>query len=229
LWQGRFKVKLVDSPRYMDQLLAYIHLNPVTAGIVNDPAEYRWSGHLDLLGRRRKPIVDVAEVLRVFGRTRRSARAAYVRCLKGAVEEEWIGEAPGRLPWWRLGRPPKGENEDPEDAVRQRRRKEQLGPDWRPQIDAETFVNKSAAHLGLDEGDLRSSGRSEEVVEARELLMTLGVERYRLKVKELAEQLGKSPGGMSQALARGIAKRVEDADFRNKLRELDLELAGQSR
>ena len=39
-----------------------------------------------------------------------------------------------------------------------------------------------------------------------ELLMTLGVGRYRLKVKELAEQLGKSPGGMSQALARGVAK-----------------------
>ena len=74
LWQGRFKVKIVDSSRYIDQLLAYIHLNPVAAGIVDDPAEYEWSGHLDLLGRRRKLIVDVDEVLRVFGRTRRSAR-----------------------------------------------------------------------------------------------------------------------------------------------------------
>ncbi len=126
--------------------------------------------------------------------------------MKGAVEEEWVGQEPGRLPWWRLGRPPKGENEDPEDAVRKRRRKEQLGPDWRPEFDAETFVNKVAAHLGLDEGDLRASGRSEEVVEARELVMTLGVERYRLKVKVLADQLGKSPGGMSQTLARGVAK-----------------------
>jgi putative transposase len=221
LWQGRFKVKMVDSSRYIDQLLAYIHLNPVAAGIVDDPAEYEWSGHLDLLGRRRKPIVDVDEVLRVFGRTRRSARAAYVRRLKGAVEEEWIGEEPGGLPWWRLGRPPKGESEDPEDTVRKRREKERLGPEWRPEVDVDTFIVRVAEFLGLDAHDLRSSSRSEELVEARELLMTLGVERYRLKVKALAEHLRKSPDGMSHALARGVRKRAQNDDFRNRLNNLD--------
>ena len=107
LWRGRYKAKLVKDQRYLDQLLVYIHLNPVVAGIVGDPAEYRWSGHLELLGKIKKPIIDVDEVLRVFGTTRRSARSAYGNRLKGAVEEEWIGQEPGRLPWWRLGRPPK--------------------------------------------------------------------------------------------------------------------------
>ena len=221
LWQGRFKVKIIDSQRYLDSLLAYIHLNPVAAGMVDDPAEYRWSGHLDLLGKRRKPIVDVDEVLRVFGRTRRSARAAYVRRIKGAVEEEWIGEEPGRLPWWRLGRPPKAELEDPEDAVRRRREKERMGPEWRPEVDVGTFVSKVSELLGLDEHDLRSSRRAVELVEGRELLMTLGVERYRLKVKELAENVCKSPDGMSQALARGVRRRAQDADFRKRLGDLD--------
>jgi REP element-mobilizing transposase RayT len=118
LWQSRYRAKLVEDQRYLDQLLIYIHLNPMSAGLVDDPAEYPWSGHGEILGRVKKPIVDVDEALRVFGATRRSARAAYVRRLKGAVEAEWIGEAPGRLPWWRLGRPPKGEDEDPEEAVR---------------------------------------------------------------------------------------------------------------
>jgi REP element-mobilizing transposase RayT len=221
LWQGRFKVKIVDSQRYLDSLLAYIHLNPVAAGIVDDPADYRWSGHLDLLGERRKPIVDVDEVLRVFGRTRRSARAAYVRRIKGAVEEEWIGEEPGRLPWWRLGRPPKAELEDPEDEVRERREKERMGPEWRPEVDVDTFVSKVSELLGLDEQDLRSSSRAVELVEGREILMTLGVERYRLRVKELAESVRKSPDGMSQALARGVKRRAQDAEFRNRLVDLD--------
>jgi putative transposase len=44
LWQGRYKAKLVKDQRYLDQLLIYIHLNPVAAGIGGDPAEYRWSG-----------------------------------------------------------------------------------------------------------------------------------------------------------------------------------------
>ena len=34
LWQGRYKAKLVGDQRYLDGLLAYIHLNPVSAGLV---------------------------------------------------------------------------------------------------------------------------------------------------------------------------------------------------
>jgi putative transposase len=106
LWQGRYRAKLIDDQRYFDQLLVYIHLNPVAAGLVCDPYEYRWSGHREILGRPRAPIVDVDEVLQLFGGMRQSARAGYVRTPKGAVSQEWIGEAPGKLPWWRLGRPP---------------------------------------------------------------------------------------------------------------------------
>ena len=45
VWQSRYKAKLIEDQVYFDQLLAYIHLNPVRAGIVEDPAQYRWSGH----------------------------------------------------------------------------------------------------------------------------------------------------------------------------------------
>ena len=229
LWQGRYKAKLVESSKYLDQLLVYIHLNPVSAGIVDDPVEYRWSGHRDLLGKTQKPIVDVDGVLRVFGRTRRAARAAYVRRLKGAVEEEWIGEIPGRLPWWRLGRPPKGEEADPETTVRERRKREELGPDWRPEIEAGDFVSQGAEHLGVDVTDLQSSSKRADLVRARELLGVLGVERYRLKVKDLSRELRKTPDGMSQAIARGIRRRVGDSLFRKDLDELDRRLAGSGR
>jgi REP element-mobilizing transposase RayT len=37
LWQGRYRSKLVKDQRYLDQLLIYIHLNPLQAGIVDDP------------------------------------------------------------------------------------------------------------------------------------------------------------------------------------------------
>ena len=50
MWQGRYRCKVVDDQRYLDQLLIYIHLNPLQAGLVADPAEYRWSGHHELLG-----------------------------------------------------------------------------------------------------------------------------------------------------------------------------------
>jgi len=221
LWQGRYRAKLVEDQRYLDQLLIYIHLNPVSAGVVDDPAEYSWSGHCEILGRVKEPIVDVDEVLGVFGTSRRSARSAYVRRLKGAVEEEWIGEAPGRLPWWRLGRPPKGDDEDPEVAVRQHQRREAEGPEWRPDLSAEDYAARVAVALSVDFEDLCSRGRAAELVRARELVMVLGVERYRLKVRDLAAALGKSRDGMSHALARGTHRRMDDERFRKDLQELD--------
>ena len=96
-----------------------------------------------------------------------------------------------------------------------------MGPEWRPEVDVGTFVSKVSELLGLDEQDLRSSSRTVELVEGRELLMTLGVERYRLRVKELAEKVCKSPDGMSQTLARGVRRRAQDDDFRNRLGDLD--------
>jgi REP element-mobilizing transposase RayT len=225
LWQGRYKAKLVKDQRYLDQLMIYIHLNPVTAGLADDPAEYRWSGHRELLGRVNKPIIDVDEVLGLFGTTRRAARAAYVRQLKGATEEEWIGEAPGRLPWWRLGRPTKSEDEDPETVIRERRAREEAGLDWRPVIGAGDFIARGAERLGVETVELRSGRRGERLVRARELLMVLGVERYRLKVKDLARALKKTPDGMTQAIARGVRRRNEDGVFRSDLDRLDRELA----
>jgi len=225
LWQGRYHAKLVADQRYLDQLLVYIHLNSVNAGVVEDPAQYRWSGHRELLGRVKKPIVDVDEVLRVFGTSRRSARAAYVRRLKGATEEEWIGEQPGRLPWWRLGRPPKGEDEDPETAVREQRSREELGPEWRPALEAADFVSRGADFLSVEVDDLRSRRRSRDLVRAREFLMILGVERYGLKVKDLARVLRKSPDGMTQTVARAIRRRTDDRRFGVDLNKLDRALA----
>jgi len=226
LWQSRYKAKLISDQRYLDQLMVYIHLNPVAAGLVDDPAEYPWSGHTELLGKRGKPIVEVDEVLRLFGRSRRAARSAYVRQLKGMVNDEWIGEEPGRLPWWRLGRPPKGEDEDPEVSIREERARKVQGPDWRPRLEAEQLVARGARYLGLELDDLQSRSRDQDLVKARELLVLLGAERYRIKVKELAQQLRKSADGISQALARAARKRVTDTAFRAELDRLDRLLAG---
>jgi len=225
LWQGRFKAKMVDHDAYMNGLLSYIHLNPVAAGLVGDPAEFRWSGHLDILGIRKDPIVDVDRVLRLFGTTRKTARSAYVHELNLAEEEDWIGEQPGSLPWWRLGRPPKGEDDDPEDSIREQRQREAQGPEWRPELTAEEFVEHGCKILGIDTDDIRTRGRMQDLVIGRELLMVLGVERYNLKVKELAAALGQSPQGMSKALTRGIMKRTTETPFRESLDVLDHQLS----
>ena len=50
LFQGRFKSILVDDATYLKELIRYIHLNPVRAGMVTDPRDYLWSSHNAYIG-----------------------------------------------------------------------------------------------------------------------------------------------------------------------------------
>ncbi len=225
LWQGRYRAKLVSEQRYLDRLLAYIHLNPVSAGIVDDPAKYRWSGHREIIRPSKDPIVDVDEVLSLFGTTRRSARAAYVRTLRAAAEEPWIGENPGWLPWWRLGRPPKTENEDPAAAVTRKRKRERVGEVERPTLSADEFIRRGAAAAGVAVEDLRSRLRGPEVVRAREMLAVVGVERYGLRVSDLARELGKSPDSVTKMIGRAVRRRRTDPILRSRVDRLDEAIA----
>ena len=51
VWEGRYEATLLDSENYLLTCSRYIELNPVRAGMVNDPAEYPWSSyHYNALG-----------------------------------------------------------------------------------------------------------------------------------------------------------------------------------
>jgi putative transposase len=45
LWEGRFKASLIQSEQYLLTCSRYIELNPVRAGMVKHPGEYRWSSY----------------------------------------------------------------------------------------------------------------------------------------------------------------------------------------
>ncbi len=50
LWMDRFKSVCVDGEAALATMAAYIDLNPVRAGIVEDPMRYEWSGYGDAAG-----------------------------------------------------------------------------------------------------------------------------------------------------------------------------------
>jgi len=50
LWEERFKSVIVESGVAARTMAAYIDLNPVRAGMVADPAEYRWSSYGEAVG-----------------------------------------------------------------------------------------------------------------------------------------------------------------------------------
>lgn len=81
LFQGRYKAILVDRDAYLLELVRYIHLNPVRAGLVAEPRRYAWSGHRAYLGDEVLPWLTTDWILGQFsakGHTRRPAEARAV-------------------------------------------------------------------------------------------------------------------------------------------------------
>ena len=50
LWKGRFYSLVVQSEAHLIELPRYIENNPVKAGMIDDPVNYKWSSHRSLLG-----------------------------------------------------------------------------------------------------------------------------------------------------------------------------------
>ena len=228
-WQGRYRSKFVDEEEYLRQLIAYIHLNPVTAGIVKDASKYRWCGHREILGRAvGRRLVDVDETLLAFHQKRKTALAGYRSAMSLTLGEEWRSEGPGRLPWWRVGRPQKADDE-PEIAVDRKRPRIQMdglsNVKVRPRIEFDRFVELWAAACDVTPSDLTSPKRRASIVEAREILAWLGVVAYGFKVKEIAAGFQKYGETASRLVSRASRRRMVDQDFAGRINEVDSTVA----
>ncbi len=90
LWMDRFKSVLVEGKgESLRTMAAYIDLNPVRAGVVKDPKDYRWCGYAEALGgsRRAQRGLCKAQGKPVDGWKSAGAAAAY-RCLLHAEGRE---------------------------------------------------------------------------------------------------------------------------------------------
>ena len=80
LFQNRFKSILCQEDSYLLELVRYIHLNPLRAGLVKSIQEldtYPYSGHSTLMGGFRKSWQETDEILKLFGGKPALARRSY--------------------------------------------------------------------------------------------------------------------------------------------------------
>jgi len=66
LFQGRYKSIIVDKDSYFLELTRYIHLNPVRAGMVKSPEEYKWTSYNSYIGREDNKYIDNQEIEKVM-------------------------------------------------------------------------------------------------------------------------------------------------------------------
>jgi len=91
LWMDRFKSVLVEDGEALRTMAAYIDLNPVRAGIVEDPKDYRWSGYGEAVGGSKRARRGLC---RVMGKPLDSwaENGSWYRCWLLADGEEVVGD-----------------------------------------------------------------------------------------------------------------------------------------
>ena len=89
--EGRFKAVLVQKENHLLELVRYVVLNPVRAGLAARIGDWRWSSYLATAGRQAAPAwLEIDWTLSQFARSRSQARLAYRRFVaegKGSGEE----------------------------------------------------------------------------------------------------------------------------------------------
>ena len=100
LWEDRFRSVLVEGAgEALAMMAAYIDLNPVRAGMVSDPKDYRWSGYAEAVAGKTSARQGLSVVVRYLKgeKGRGSAMLAVYRCWIYGVGEE-TGEREGGGP-----------------------------------------------------------------------------------------------------------------------------------
>jgi REP element-mobilizing transposase RayT len=90
LFQNRYKSIVVEEETYFLELVRYIHLNPVRAGVVKtleELASYPYSGHAVVMGYRDYSAQDIETVLTRFSARRKAAMNGYNRFVADGFDQ----------------------------------------------------------------------------------------------------------------------------------------------
>jgi len=80
VFQGRYKGILVEKENYLLELARYVVLNPVRAGMVESPGQWRWSSYRATVGAEAAPEwLETRSILAAFGSDESEAVSRYVR------------------------------------------------------------------------------------------------------------------------------------------------------
>lgn len=214
LFQNRYKTIICAADAYLKELIPYVHLNPLRAGLVKDIpglSGYRWCGHAALIGTRPADFVDRARALSYFGATSGNAVKNYVSSIVDSYAGQQAGQKtplPPQSQFSECDGPGTSEAEDGFEGKVQGKgafsKKLQSVENMRPGImTKDELLEKIKDMFGVDYGEIVGLSRERRISSARAAYCFLAKERCGVKGGELARELGLSASGISLLSARG--------------------------
>ena len=177
----RPKSVVVDRDEQLARLVAYIHNNPVRAGLVDDPADSDWTSHRAFVGMvSPPPWLDVEWTLAAIGFSSSTAgRAAFHDYVvsRAAMPRDPVLSGPGPTAPGTLAR----------------------------------LVSAVSCHTGVAEEKLQHTDGDRHAADARELLVLVAVTVFGMRGVEIARELGIGRSTVSRVRRRGRATpRTDD-------------------
>jgi len=233
LFQNRYKSIICQEDTYLRELVRYLHLNPVRAGIISDLGElkgYAYCGHSAVVEKKNRPWQDVEYVLGYFGETVRKARNAYLEYMKEGIElgrrEELTGGGLIRsLGGWSEAKRLRGMGKDhvmsderilgDSDFVDSVLSQAKEGYERQYELkrrgyDLEMIAKRVAQICSVKEEEVFSKGRQKNKVKAKSLLCYWAAREAGISLRTLAKRLGISAPGVGYAVERGEAIAQEN-------------------
>jgi putative transposase len=226
LFQNRFKSIICQEDSYLQELVRYIHLNPLRGKVVGDLKEldcYSYCGHSALMGKKKREWQEVEYVLGYFGKRIGEARKEYRHYVEKGIplgrRPELVGGGLIRsLGGWdevkkmrlkgreRIKSDQRilGESDFVSDVLRES--EEQFSRKYRLKsmgYDFERVVERVSRLFQLEKEYITGKGRQKERVRARDLVCYWSVVELGMSMVDLARKFDITPGAVSYAVERG--------------------------
>lgn len=92
LWEGRYKATVLDSEQYLLICSRYIELNPVRAGMVDQPAAYTWSSYQSNALGKNNPLITPHPVYLALGSTDKERQKNYMELFDHVISKHALEE-----------------------------------------------------------------------------------------------------------------------------------------
>jgi putative transposase len=223
LFQNRYKSFLCETDPYLLELVRYIHLNPIRAGIIDTMEaldKYPKTGHAVIMGKAKHEWQDTEHVLSLFGQKESLAKRAYRSFVKKGIP---LGDRPD-LTGGGLIRSSGGW-----EPLRQMRQEglrvasderilgssdfvvsvlKQANEDYKKRISArnlnlDAVITFIASYYGVDEVFIKSTAKERTVSQARAITAHIAIDRLHISGAAIAGKLNLTPSAVSKLAARG--------------------------
>jgi REP element-mobilizing transposase RayT len=224
LFQNRYKSIVCQEDRYLKELVRYIHLNLLRAGLVNSLNELDqspWSGHSALMGNVERKWQDTEYILSFFGKSQ-DQRKQYQRYLKKGIalgrRPELVGGGLIRsLGGWSevlalRNRGEKqvsdqrilGDGEFVQEVISELN--EQVKKNLRlsgQRINIDDLAEKVCEKYNISRGEMRSGSRRHDIVIARGVLSWIAVRELGYSGADVARYLGVTTSCITRIVSKG--------------------------